>query len=77
MSRGLATAANDQDFLREREDRKDYSGCPPTPALLLPLPVSLLYTPSVDNRLDSPPAEEPPGPVEGRPSFSAEARGLL
>ena len=49
MSRGLATAANDQDFLRERKDRKDYSGCPPTPALLLPLPVSLLYTPSVDN----------------------------
>ena len=31
------------------------AGAPPPPSLLLPLPVSLLYTPSVDNRLDSPP----------------------
>ena len=39
-----------------------YCTLPPSthPSLLLPLPVSLLYTPSVDNRLDSPPL--PPAP---------------
>jgi hypothetical protein len=38
MSRGLASAANDEDFLREREDRKDHTGRPESAQVLLFLP---------------------------------------